>query len=194
MAEVEVPDPNEVVEKAADPFTRRVALFVAVYAVGMAVTALGGSNAGKDMVMAQQKASNQWAYYQAKVVRENMYQLAAETLELEIEEVNTPWKKEAREKKLAEYRKKAATYKAEKEEIMAEAKKLEEERDTAARRDPYFDYAEVLLQIAIVCSSVAILATSRPMLFVSLALAVVGVLMTVNGFLLAVKIPFLQPH
>ena len=41
-------------------FTRRVAL---------AVTALGGSNAGKDMVMAQQKATNQRAYFQAKAVR-----------------------------------------------------------------------------------------------------------------------------
>ncbi len=192
MAEVEVPDPNEVVEKAADPFTRRVALFVAVYAVGMAVTALGGSNAGKDMVMAQQKASNQWAYYQAKVVRENMYQLAAETLELEIEEVNTPWKKEAREKKLAEYRKKAATYKAEKEEIMAEAKKLEEERDTAARRDPYFDYAEVLLQISIVLASVAMLSGKKWAFYASLAVAGIGLVLCANGYGLFVKIPGLE--
>ena len=192
MAEVEVPDPNEVVEKAADPFTRRVALFVAVYAVGMAVTALGGSNAGKDMVMAQQKASNQWAYYQAKVVRENMYQLAAETLELEIEEVNTPWKKEAREKKLAEYRKKAATYKAEKEEIMAEAKKLEEERDTAARRDPYFDYAEVLLQISIVLASVAMLSGKKWAFYASLAVAGIGLVLCANGYGLFVKLPGLE--
>src|SRR5262245_634503 len=115
MPDVEVPDPKEVEEKANNPSTRMTALMVAVYAVILAVTALGGSNAGKDMVMAQQKASNAWAYYQAKVMRENMYLLAAEGLELQIEEEMTPWKKEAREKKLAAYRKKAETYRQEKE-------------------------------------------------------------------------------
>ncbi len=63
-----------------------VALSVAVYAVVLAITALGGSNAGKDMVMAQQKATNQWSYYQAKVVRENMDVLAAQNLEKELED------------------------------------------------------------------------------------------------------------
>jgi hypothetical protein len=83
---------------------------------------------------------------------------------------------------------------SDKKEIEKEARKLEHERDLYRTKDPYFDYAEVMLQIAIVCSSVAILATSRPMLFVSLALASIGVLMTINGFLLVVKVPFLQPH
>ena len=192
MADVEVPDPKEAEEKAASPFTKTVALLVAVYAVALAVTALGGSNAGKDMVMAQQKASNQWAYYQAKVMRENMYLLAAEELELQIEEETPPSKKEKREKKRDEYRKKAATYKAEKEEIMAEAKKLEEERDTAARRDPYFDYAEVLLQIGIVLASVAMLSGRKEAFYTSLALAALGVFLCANGYGLFMKVPGLE--
>lgn len=192
MADVEVPDPQEAEEKAASPFTKTVALLVAVYAVALAVTALGGSNAGKDMVMAQQKASNQWAYYQAKVMRENMYLLAAEGLELQVEESASPQTKAAREKKLADYRKKAATYKSEKEEIMAEAKKLEEERDTAARRDPYFDYAEVLLQIGIVLASVAMLSGRKESFYLSLALAALGVFLCANGYGLFLKIPGLE--
>jgi hypothetical protein len=51
---------------------------------------------------------------------------------------------------------------SDKKDIEKEARKLEHERDLYRTKDPYFDYAEVLLQIAIVCSSVAILATSRP--------------------------------
>lgn len=193
MADVELPDPKEAEEKAADPFTKRIALSVAVYAVALAVTALGGSNAGKDMVMAQQKASNQWAYYQAKVMRENLYVLAAEGLELELEEAGDGSKaKAAREKKLATYRKKAEEYKKEKEEIMAEAKKLEEERDTAARRDPYFDYAEVLLQIAIVLASVAMLSGRREAFYVSLGLAALGALLCTDGYGLFLKVPGLE--
>lgn len=193
MADVEVPDPKEAEEKAGDPFTRTVALLVAVYAVALAVTALGGSNAGKDMVMAQQKASNAWSYYQAKVVRENMYVLAAADLEERILDAGDKSPEKARrEKKLTGYREKAAEYKKEKEEIMAEAKKLEEERDTAARRDPYFDYAEVMLQIGIVLASVAMLSGRKEAFYVSLVLAVLGAFLCANGYGLFVKVPGLE--
>ena len=195
MAEVEVPDPNEVVEKAADPFTRRVALFVAVYAVGMAVTALGGSNAGKDMVMAQQKASNQWAYYQAKVVRENLYLLEAEKLELDLATRGAALPADDRKRldaARAKYQAKADEYKREKEEIRAAAEELEKERDVAARRDPYFDYAEVLLQISIVLASVAMLSGKKWAFFASLAVAGIGLVLCANGYGLFVKIPGLE--
>ena len=202
MADVEVPDPAEAEEKAADPFTKKIALCVAVYAVAMAVTALGGNNAGKDMMMAQQKASNQWAYYQAKVMRENMYILAAENLELELEESRPlegekidwiDWKgKGLRGTRLKHYQAKAEEYKKEKEEIAAEAKKLEAERDKAARRDPYFDYAEVLLQIAIVLASVAMLSGKRWAFYASLAFAGVGAILCINGYGLFLKLPGLE--
>jgi hypothetical protein len=59
-------------------------------------------------------------------------------------------------------------------------------------KDPYFDYAEVLLQIAIVMGAVSILSRSRPPFFVSLALAAAGLLLTLNGFTLAFRIPLLH--
>ena len=59
-------------------------------------------------------------------------------------------------------------------------------------RSPYFDFAEVLLQIAIVCSSVSIIATSRPMFWFSLVLAVLGSTLALNGFLLFFRLPFLH--
>ena len=193
MAEVEVPDPNEVGETAADPFTRQVALFVAVYAVVMAVTALGGSNAGKDMVMAQQKATNQWGYYQAKVVRENMYLLEAEKLELATRGAALPAEDRKRlDAARAKYQAKADEYKREKEEIRAAAEELEKERDVAARRDPYFDYAEVLLQISIVLASVAMLSGKKWAFYASLAVAGIGLVLCANGYGLFVKIPGLE--
>src|SRR5207245_1515956 len=59
-------------------------------------------------------------------------------------------------------------------------------------KDPYFDYAEVLLQIAIVMASIAILASSRPLFFFSLGLAGLGAFLTLDGFMLFLKIPFLH--
>ena len=49
MAEIEIPNPHEVHERAENPFTRTVALFVAVYAVGLAIASFGGKDAGKEI-------------------------------------------------------------------------------------------------------------------------------------------------
>ena len=43
---------------------------MALYAVMLAITSLGGNNAEKEMMLAQQQASNEWAFYQAKASRE----------------------------------------------------------------------------------------------------------------------------
>ena len=83
-------------------------------------------------------------------------------------------------------------YNTEKKDIEAEAKRLERERDRHRNRDPYFDFAEVFLQIAIVTASVAILSTLRPMFAFSLVLAVIGAILTANGFTQLFVLPFLH--
>jgi len=197
LAEITPPHEVEELHEHADKsFSRRVALLVAVYAVVLAIAGLGGKYAMKEMLLSQQQASDQWAYYQAKVVREHMNRANKLMLEAQLAEPS-PFKgaerakMEAVAKKFADEEKRMA---GDKKDIEKEARKLEHERDLYRTKDPYFDYAEVLLQIAIVCSSVAILATSRPMVAISLVLAAIGALSTLNGFLLFVKIAFLQPH
>lgn len=195
MPDIEVPNPDDVSEQAENPFTKMVALAVAVYAVVLAICSLGGSNAGEDMMMAQQKASNQWNYYQAKVQRENLYLLEAEKLDLELEVrgANLSAAEKARIEQVRDkFRDKAKAYKQDKDEIMAEAKKEEADRDTALRRDPYFDAAEVCLQIAIVLASVAMLSGKKWAFYASAGLAILGALLTANGFGLFVTIPGLE--
>jgi hypothetical protein len=54
----------------------------------------------------------------------------------------------------------------------------------ASSKDPYFDYAEVLLQIAIVMATVSILSQSRAIFTVSLFAAICGALLGCNGLFL----------
>jgi hypothetical protein len=54
------------------------------------------------------------------------------------------------------------------------------------------DYAEVLLQIAIVMASIAILSGSRTVFHFSLVSAVMGSFLSLDGLLPAVRIPFLR--
>ena len=68
MSEVEIPNQEELEELKGKAFTRRVALVTAIYAVFLAITSLGGSNAMKEMLLAQQQSSDQWSFYQAKIL------------------------------------------------------------------------------------------------------------------------------
>ena len=83
---------------------------------------------------------------------------------------------------------------SDKKEIEQAAKKFEEIRDHEQTRDPYFHYAEVLLQIGIVAASVSIISGSRPVFGFSIVLALLGAALTANGYLLLVRVPFLHSH
>lgn len=61
-----------------------------------------------------------------------------------------------------------------------------------AAKDPYFDFAEVGFQIAIVLASVAMLSCRRWAFYASLILVGLAVLLTVNGFALLVAVPGLD--
>jgi hypothetical protein len=196
MAEVELPKPEELREHAENTFSRRVALVTAVFAVVLAIAALGGNHAMKEMLLSQQQSSDQWAFYQAKVIREHQYRGQKMILETQLAEPSTlkgaeRAKVEALAAKFAEEEKR---YNAEKKDIEKDAKKLEAARDHRRERHPYFEFGEVLLQIAIVSASVAILSTSRQMFWFSLVLAVLGAGLTVNGFVPVFKLPFLHHH
>jgi hypothetical protein len=97
--------------------------------------------------------------------------------------------------KLAGYQATIARYESEpstnegKKELMARARDHERLRDRALKQDPYFDYAEALLQIAIVLISVSIIASVAWLAFLGGAVGATGVLLTINGFYLLVEIP-----
>ena len=192
-----MPNPEEIREKAESCFGRRVALVTAVYAVFLAIAGLGGSNATKEMLLAQQQSSDQWAFYQAKVIREHQYRSQKMRLEADLIERGPSLRPEAREKLealLRKYDEEEKRYNTEKKEIEQAAKRLEAARDRFQAKDPYFDVAEVFLQIAIVMSSVSILSRSRPTFVFSLILAAIGVTLVLNGYMLLFRLPFLHHH
>jgi len=195
MTEVELPKPDELHEQAENRFSRRVALVTAVFAVVLAIAALGGNHAMKEMLLSQQQSSDQWSFYQAKVIREHLYRGQKLRLEADLAEREGTIRPAAREKLetlLRRLDEEEQRYAAEKRDIEKSAKSLEHQRDQFAARDPYFLLAEALLQIAIVMSSVSILARSRLIFSFSLVLAVLGAGLTANGYVMLFQLPFLH--
>jgi Domain of unknown function (DUF4337) len=195
MAEIEVPSQEELEEMRSKAFTRKVALTTAIYVVLLAITSLSGNKATKEMMLCQQQASDQWSFYQAKNIRELIYKTNSMRLEMEILERRTSMKPEVikrYEALLNDMQAEQRRYLGEKEEIEKEAKVLEADRDKFLAKDPYFDFAEVLLQISIVLASISILAVSRPVYFASIGSALFGTLLMLNGHFLTFKLPFLN--
>jgi hypothetical protein len=194
-------EPHAHAEPGPDWFRRLTAIYVGVAAMLLAIAALGGADATKEMLNANIHASDTYAFYQAKYIRQLQYQTAAEQLELAA--AGAPGLSPERLAKVAEtvkfYRDTAARYESEppkkpgkvgkgKKELLDTAHEWEEKRDHAEAQTPNFEYAEALLQIAIVLGSVAIVAASPTLLGVSGVLAVGGILLTLNGYLLLVPL------
>jgi hypothetical protein len=181
-------------------FKRRAAIAIAVFAMLLAITSLGGQNATKEALNSNILASNDFNFFQAKNMRQTAYVLAADELELAWN--NDPQlsndAKAALRRKVEDYRRTIARYETEpetgegKKELMAKAREHEQKRDRALKQDPYFDYAEALLQIAIVLISVAIVAEQVWLSFIGGGLGILGALLMLNGYLLLVELPFLS--
>jgi Flp pilus assembly protein TadB len=119
-------------------------------------------------LLLQQKASDQWAYYQAKSSRRYASEVARDSLASSAE-------------LSAKYAKSVEKYEKEGEEIQTEARKLEKESELKGRQSLRMEIGEVFLEIGIVFASLAIL-TKRPLIWlVSVVSAFVGVVIAVTS-------------
>ncbi|HEX8632712.1 MAG TPA: DUF4337 domain-containing protein [Pyrinomonadaceae bacterium] len=190
-----------------EKFRSRVALMIAFMAMLLAITSLGGGNAAEDIMNHNIHASDTWAFYQAKNIRQTSYRIAAEMLESELQLHNTtvtPETQQLLQRKIEQFKATAARYESEpdpqapndplrgegKKELSARATDFAAQRDRAQLQDPNFDFSEALFQIAIVLASVSILATSRLIMKVSVAVGILAAALMLNGYFLFFKLPF----
>jgi hypothetical protein len=182
-----------------DDRSRWVGVYIGVLAVLLAICNVGGANATKDATHSNIAAANTWAFFQAKNIRRNAIGLAADDLELMLaaQPAVPDDVKKRFEEKIQAYR---AQYQALTtdpvkqeglDELFVKGKLLEMERDVALRKDPYFDWSQALLQIAIVLASVHLIIGNTWLLGLSGALGALGALLMLNGFTLVVRLPFL---
>jgi len=178
-------------------FRRRAAVCIGVLAMLLAISGLGGGNATKEMINSNIQASDTYAFYQAKAIRQTSTQLAADSLQAVLaSQPNLSDDARAQiQARIDGYNATVARYESDpstgegKQELLQSAQNYSDRRDRAARQDPNFDYAQALYQIAIVLGSVSIVATSHRLLLVAVGLGGVATLLMLNGFLLLVELP-----
>lgn len=190
-------------DEARARFQRQTALLIAVIAVLLAINSLGGGNAAEDAVNANILASDAWAFFQAKNVRQTVYMLAKDDLTArpELGGRDGDAGRQALQDRIAICRATIDRYASEpdpgnpadflkgegKRELSQWSRYCEAQRDQALARESSFNIAEVLFQLAVVLAPGAILATSRPARAVASLFALVGVIFMANGYLLLAR-------
>lgn len=178
---------------------RWTGVFIGILAMFMAVCTMLGNNATKDANRFNIEANNNWNFFQAKNLRRQTVRLHIDQLEMDLaantalpEGLRSAYRKRVEDYKALDARLTSdATTKEGLDELFAKGKALEAERDEALKKDPYFDWAQVLLQIAIVLASVCLITAAIWLLYVSAGLASVGVLLMLNGKFLVFALPFI---
>jgi hypothetical protein len=140
---------SEHAHHAQEPFDKRVAVTMAIIAALLAIVSVAAHIETTEELLAQQKASDQWAYYQAKDIRRYDSEIAQDFLKA--------LKSDSAGERLKHYGDNAAKYDRDRAEIQNTAHEFEAERDTKGRQALRLEAGEVFLEIGIVFASLAIL-------------------------------------
>jgi hypothetical protein len=162
---------EEHVHEARDPFDKTVAGTMAIIAALLAVVSVLGQHFTTEQLLLQQKASDQWAYYQAKDIRRYSAQVALDTL--------TQMKADSRG--INRYVQDTDRYKKQAADIQDKAREFEKDRDKSGREALRFHFGEVFLEVAIVLSSLSILMKQKPLFLGGAAAAMVGVVISITA-------------
>ena len=162
-----------------NPSLAPISVTMAILAVCVAVVSLMGHRAHTEELLTQNRATDQWAYYQAKNIRLHNYQMSLDLLALvEFKD------KEQSEKVRAKYQGEIERYTKEQAEIEEQAKDFEGESARAQRKADRFDLGEVFLEIALVISSLALLSKKLIFWYLGILSGVGGLAVAVTGYLM----------
>jgi len=158
---------------------RPVAFTMSVLAVLVAVTTVLGHRTHTEAVLSQNKATDQWNFYQAHKIRDNDTELTSDLLG--IVSVTNPAAAASLSKSYADHRSKWAQ-ELKQEQDQAEA--LEAQVGRAEAKADRFDLAEALLEIGLVITSVTLLTHARGYWYLGIAFALGGIASALSVLLL----------
>jgi Domain of unknown function (DUF4337) len=160
-----------------NPDLAPVSVTMAILAVVVAVASLLGHRAHTEEVVLQAKASDQWAYYQAKNIRRHEDEIFNDLTSVQ------PASDAAALAKLHEkYAGEAERYKDDQNEISDKAKELEAEVAIERDRANRYDLAEVFLEVGLVITSITLLSGRKVFWMAGIILGIIGIVLAGTGF------------
>jgi hypothetical protein len=173
-------------EEKKEKWLGYVAVTTIVFAVCATLSTFKGGQHSTRAVLSQSKATNQWAYYQAKDMKQYLHELQKDALDLAL--LNAGKGGEVYTKAVADktkaYAAKIDKYETQKEEIKKQAESYDAAIAQAQAHSGAFGMAIIFLQIAILLSSVSALMKIKTVWYGGVAVGVLGLVFFANGFFL----------
>jgi biotin synthase-like enzyme len=162
-----------------NPSLAPISVTMAILAVCVAIVSLMGHRMHTEELLTQNRATDQWAYYQAKNIRKHNYEMSVELLAL------IEFKDKEQAAKVSEkYKSEAERYTREQDQIEEQAKEFEGESARAQRKADRYDLGEVFLEIALVITSLALLTKNRLYWLLGMVGGGAGLIIALTGHLM----------
>ena len=158
-----------------------VALLIAVLALVLAFSETLGKSAQTSALSYNIEASNLWAFFQAKTIRQTTLRTAAEQLEATVDTEKSMKQADTWKKTAARYQDEPDTGEG-RSQLAARAKAAEKKRDYALAAYHHFEMSSAAVQIAIVLASASIITAISALFWIAGALGLLGVAFCVIGF------------
>jgi hypothetical protein len=164
-----------------DPSNKKIALLIALLALVLAFSETLGKAAQTSALTLNIEASNLWAFFQAKTIRQTVLRTAAEQAAVSSSSKDSQKQIEAWKKTADRYQSEPETNEGRKE-LADRAKAAEAKRDRAMAAYHQYELASAAVQIAIVLASAAIITGAMALTWIGIGLGVVGVVFCLIGF------------
>src|SRR6185295_2309178 len=161
--------------------SKGIALLISILALVLAFSETLGKSAQTEAMSYNIQASNLWAFFQAKTIRQTTLRTAADQL-------GVAAKSEKAKKQIETWKKTAERYEDEPEtregrkQLAERAKNAERKRDKAFAAYHHFELSSAAVPIAIVLASASIITAIPALFWTPGALGVLGIAFCVIGF------------
>jgi hypothetical protein len=158
-----------------------LALTTLIFSGAATLSSFKGGGYGSKAMMSQNLASDQWAFYQAKSIKQHSYELQADTLSLQAAQAPEALQAKYQET-LARYAKEVERYKTEKKEIEDKARQHEKVKAECQRFAGIFGVAVLYLQVGIMLAALGALLKKKLLWIFGLIPGLAGLVYFANGF------------
>jgi hypothetical protein len=168
-----------------------IAIFISVLALGLAIAETFAKGAQTNSISFNVEASNLWAFYQAKTIRQTTLKTATEQMEIDVGLAKDPGTKQVLEKRVAAWKADVERYQSEpkadgkgegRKELQERAIEAGKKRDLYLEKYHHYEIASAAFQIAIVLASVYLITHVVYMLWGAGFLAGAGIFFSIIGF------------
>jgi len=193
---------SEAIEKAQEGehaafFNKRIALVIAILALFLSFSETLGKGAQSEATNLNIRASDLYAFFQAKTVRMTVLTTAAEGMTVAALAAGDAAAKDAMQKQIDTWKKTAARYDSDEQshegrkELVERAKEAEHERDIALAKYHHYELASAAFQIGIVLASATVITGMVALVWLGGVLGAIGVVLLVLGLWAPLAVPFI---